>query len=52
MARLFLRHTNDGVLFTNLHLRCSHVANLDFAMGSVDEDIVALDVTVNDWRVV
>jgi len=44
--------TDDRVLFANLHLCCSHVANFDFSVCAVDEDVVALDVSVDDWRVV
>lgn len=44
--------TYDGVFFANLHLGCTHVANLDLSMCTVDEDIIALDVTVDNWRVV
>jgi hypothetical protein len=44
--------TNDGVLLANLHLGCAHVSNLDFAMCTIDKDVVTLDVAVNDGRVV
>jgi hypothetical protein len=44
--------TDDSVLFANLHLGGSHVSNLDFAVRSVDKDVVAFDVAVDDWGVV
>ena len=44
--------TNDRVLFANLHLCCSHVANFDLSVCAINEDVVALDIAVDDWRVV
>lgn len=44
--------TDYCVLFANLHLGGSHVPDLDFAMGSVDKDVVAFDVAVDDWGIV
>lgn len=44
--------TYDGVLLANLHLGRTHIANLDLAMCSIDEDVVAFDIAMNNWRIV
>ena len=44
--------TDDSILLADLHFCCSHVANLDFTMCSINEDVVALDVAVDNWWVV
>lgn len=43
-------HTDNRVLLTKAHLGSSHVANFKLAMGSIDEDVVTLDVTMDDGR--
>ena len=47
-----MRHTNDSVLLADLHLGCSHISNLDFSVCSIDENIVALYVAMDNWRVI
>lgn len=44
--------TNDGVLFADLHLSGSHVSDLNLTVRSIDKDIVAFDVAVDDWGVI
>lgn len=45
-------HTDYGVLFAKFHLGSAHVANLDLSLMAIDENVVALDVSVDDGRTV
>lgn len=42
--------TNDGILLAKAHLGRAHITNLQFTMGSIDKDVVAFDVSVDDGR--
>lgn len=46
------RSANDSVLFAHFHFSSAHVTDLDFTVSSVDKDVVAFDVTMDDrWCV-
>lgn len=44
--------TDHSIFLANLHLCSTHISNLDLSMCAVNKDIVALDITVNNWRVI
>jgi hypothetical protein len=44
-----LLHTDDGILFSQLHLGGSHVTNFYFAVSAIDEDVITLDIAMNNW---